>query len=55
MQDTTATSENQDDVIHFLSAPSAYGSTLPVERLETHGAIVFLCGDHAYKLKRAVR
>lgn len=55
MHESAITSESQDDVIRFLSAPSAYGSTLPVERLETHGAIVFLCGDHAYKLKRAVR
>lgn len=55
MQDTAVTFENQDEVIRFLSAPSAYGSILPVERLETHGAIVFLCGEHAYKLKRAVR
>ncbi len=54
MQDTVSTTENQSDVIRFLSSPSTYGSTTPIERHETHGAIVFLCGDYAYKLKRAV-
>lgn len=46
----------QRDVISFLSDPGAYG---PEERkitlCETHGAIVFLAGDLAYKMKRAVR
>lgn len=45
----------QDKVIAFLSDPASYGITEPVERHETHGAIVFLAGDCAYKLKRAVR
>jgi hypothetical protein len=46
----------QDDVIAFLSEPRSYGlDTQPVERHETHGAIVFLAGERAYKLKRAVR
>jgi hypothetical protein len=47
---------DQNEVIAFLSEPSSYG--LPagaIERHETHGAIVFLIGDFAYKLKRAVR
>ncbi len=46
----------QDAVIQFLSRPESYG--LPgerIERIETHGAIVFLIGDRAYKLKRAVK
>lgn len=47
--------DNQSEVIDFLSKPSAYGLGLsPVDRCETHGAIVFLVGDRAYKLKRAV-
>lgn len=46
----------QDAVIAFLSKPESYGLPgMPVERIETHGAIVFLIGDHAYKLKRAVK
>jgi hypothetical protein len=46
----------QRDVIDFLSKPESYDLAAgAVERYETHGAIVFLAGDHAYKLKRAVR
>lgn len=46
----------QDEVIAFLSDGASYG--LPgtqVERIETHISIVFLVGDRAHKLKRAVR
>ncbi len=47
---------NQSAVIAFLSDPKSYRGDVPiVERQETHGAIVFLAGDRAYKLKRAVR
>ncbi len=46
----------QDAVIAFLSNPTSFGEgIIKVERHETHGAIVFLAGDRAYKLKRAVR
>jgi hypothetical protein len=45
---------DQADVIEFLAAPSAHG-TATVDRIDTHSAIVFLAGDRAYKLKRAVR
>lgn len=46
----------QEAVIAFLSDPASYGSSVgEIERHETHGAIVFLAGDRAYKLKRAVR
>lgn len=46
----------QDDVISFLSEPRSYGPEIRlVERHETHGAIVFLAGERAYKLKRAVK
>ncbi len=46
----------QDDVIDFLSRAASYG--MPggaVERIDTHCSIVFLVGDRAYKLKRALR
>ena len=47
---------SQDEVVAFLSEPSSYGSDVSrVERIETHGAIVFLAGDKAYKIKRAVK
>ena len=46
----------QAAVIAFLSNPHSYGANVvSVERHETHGAIVFLAGDNAYKLKRAVK
>jgi len=46
---------DQQQVIAFLSDPASYGCRGPVERIDTHAAIVFLAGDRAYKLKRAVR
>ncbi|WP_425450300.1 AAA family ATPase [Virgifigura deserti] len=48
--------EDQSEAIAFLSRPESYGGhATAVERIETHGAVVFLVGDRAYKLKRAVR
>jgi len=44
---------DQNDIIDFLGDPSTHGG-LPVERIDTHSAVVFLVGDRAYKLKRAV-
>ena len=47
---------DQGEVIAFLSDGRAFGlPDQPVERIDTHAAIVFLIGDSAYKLKRAVR
>jgi aminoglycoside phosphotransferase family enzyme/predicted kinase len=46
--------ENQAEVIAFLSSPSTHGGAT-VERIETHSAVVFLAGERAWKLKRAVR
>jgi len=46
----------QRDVISFLSQPSSYGRlATPVEQVISHYSIVFLVGDRAYKLKRAIR
>lgn len=45
----------QLDTVAFLSNPASYGLNHPVEIHETHGSRVFLAGDHAYKLKRAVK
>jgi hypothetical protein len=47
-------SADQRDVIAFLASPQTYGGAA-VERCETHGALVFLAGERAYKLKRAVK
>jgi aminoglycoside phosphotransferase family enzyme/predicted kinase len=47
---------DQRDVIEFLSTPSSYGTTVQrVDVIETHASLVFLAGDRAYKLKRAVK
>ncbi len=45
----------QDETIKFLSSGRAFSADDPVEVVETHGAYVFLCGDTALKLKRAVK
>lgn len=45
----------QTETVEFLSSGRAFASTEPVEVVETHGAYVFLCGDTALKLKRAVK
>lgn len=51
-----AETESQRDTIAFLSQPETYAlEGGRVERVETHGAIVFLAGEYAYKLKRAVK
>ena len=49
-------SRAQEEVISFLSRPESYPglAVRSVERHETHGAIVFLAGDRAFKMKRAV-
>lgn len=45
----------QDKVIAFLANPATHHAVAPVKRLDTHGAHVFLVGNDAYKIKRAVR
>ena len=46
---------DQSGVIAFLSSPGAHGVDEPVEMISTHASIVFLAGDRAFKLKRAVK
>ena len=46
--------DDQSEAIAFLADPASYAG-LPVEHVETHGAHVFLVGDTALKVKRAVR
>jgi hypothetical protein len=48
-------SGDQHDVIEFLSDPASYGCDERIERIDTHAAMIFLAGDRAYKLKRAIR
>ncbi len=43
-------------MVAFLSRPETYDPPAGrIERMDTHSAHVFLAGDHAYKIKRAVR
>jgi aminoglycoside phosphotransferase family enzyme/predicted kinase len=44
----------QSAVFAFLSDPATHHGTT-VDRIDTHAAAVFLAGDHALKVKRAVR
>jgi aminoglycoside phosphotransferase family enzyme/predicted kinase len=47
--------EDQQEIIDCLSDPRTYGGGVTtVERIDTHSAVVFLAGERAYKLKRAV-
>jgi len=48
------TDREQQAVIDFLSNPATHGVTAPVDVMETHISLVFLAGDRAMKLKRAV-
>ena len=46
----------QQDVLAFLADPATYGGKADkVRRIDTHAASVFLAGDRALKIKRAVR
>jgi aminoglycoside phosphotransferase family enzyme/predicted kinase len=45
---------SQQAVIDFLENPSSHGGA-PVTRIDTHAAAVFLAGERAIKIKRAVR
>ncbi|RFB76451.1 bifunctional aminoglycoside phosphotransferase/ATP-binding protein [Methylovirgula sp. 4M-Z18] len=49
------TSDHQYEVFAFLGNAATFGLVAPVRRIDTHGAIVFLAGANAYKVKRAVR
>jgi len=44
----------QSDVLKLLAAPATHGGTRP-KRIDTHISTIFLAGDEAWKLKKAVR
>lgn len=47
---------DQADIVAFLMRPASYSAKAgEIQRVDTHGAMVFLIGDRAYKLKRAVK
>src|ERR1044071_898934 len=45
--------ESQDEVFALLGDPATHGGA-QVVRIDTHAASVFLAGERAYKVKRAV-
>ncbi|MEP9370706.1 AAA family ATPase [Mesorhizobium sp. KR1-2] len=47
--------DDQSQVIAFLKEPRSYGIDSPVEVMETHISLIFLAGDRAFKMKRAVK
>ncbi|MGE3144744.1 MAG: AAA family ATPase [Pseudorhodoplanes sp.] len=50
----TAQADLQEAVFAFLADPATHAGR-PVRRIDTHAASVFLAGERAYKVKRAVR
>jgi aminoglycoside phosphotransferase family enzyme len=44
--------DDQSEIIAFLEEGRAFGRK--AERIDTHAAMIFLAGDAAYKMKRAV-
>jgi len=47
--------QSQEEVFRFLADPKTHGSSEPVARIDTAGAVVFLAGRDVYKVKRAVK
>ena len=47
--------EDQQAAAALLRNPATYGETGPVEAIETHISRIFLVGQRAYKMKRAVK
>ena len=47
--------DQQAEVIAFLSGHGVFGPGVDSERIDTHISVVWLAGDRAYKLKRAVQ
>ena len=47
--------EDQSVAIAYLRNPASHGITSAVEVIETHISLIFLAGEKAYKLKRAVK
>jgi uncharacterized protein len=52
--EATASGAGQEEVVAFLSNPQSYQAVERVDRIETHGNLIFLAGQEAWKLKRAV-
>ncbi|RYE02871.1 MAG: aminoglycoside phosphotransferase [Sphingomonadales bacterium] len=46
---------DQAETLRFLESPQGLAKDRPCRRIDTHCATIFLAGDRAWKLKRAVR
>jgi aminoglycoside phosphotransferase family enzyme/predicted kinase len=46
---------SQEAALSFLADPKTHGLSGPIVRIDTAGAVVFLAGPDAYKVKRAVK
>jgi aminoglycoside phosphotransferase family enzyme/predicted kinase len=55
VQDQTEVCQDQTEVFAFLGNPATHNLEGLVVRIDTHGAAVFLAGENAFKVKRAVR
>ena len=47
--------EDQAPAVAFLKRALSQGGTQPVETLETHISLIFLAGERAFKMKKAVK
>ena len=46
---------DQSAVFAFLGDAKTHGLSSPPTRIDTHGAVIFLAGENAFKVKRAVK
>jgi uncharacterized protein len=54
--DVMSDDNGQSEIIGFLSQPESYRRDIDaVQTIATHASVVFLAGDRAFKLKRAVK
>ncbi len=53
--DTRPAADSQDEALAFLTQGVSYGdASATVERTDTHCSVIFLVGERAFKMKRAV-
>lgn len=52
---TVSVTEQQNEVLAFLGSAAAHGLAAGPLRIDTHCSVVFLAGENAYKVKRAIK
>src|SRR5215470_2038300 len=52
--DMSVSTPSQEPIFALLADPATHGGA-PVKRIDTHAGVVFLAGERALKLKRAVK